>query len=273
MTGLERKQIATVIAKGFIESVEYQGVPTFAYRTTSGWTIDRDSVITSPEIPLTSKDTLHKVLDALKAAEVTAEGDGTVTLSLDDHNGNALRNAINLIWSKQKLLKKSFDWQADIVPESLVSAINAVPIDTLEEFADVVNDGIDKGLIVGDSNLDFDLTARTISFSFIKGTLGYEEVLAFITFCQKLSEQAKQQKFSSTKQKEAVNEKYSLRCFLLKLGFIGEDYKTERRILLQRLDGNPAFRTFEAQQEAENKRKQIKQQTYPNSGETKLHVQ
>ncbi|KLU65712.1 hypothetical protein DEAC_c23420 [Desulfosporosinus acididurans] len=253
-TGLERKQIITVIANEFIEDVEYQGAPTFAYRTTSGWTIDRDSVITSPELLLDYKDNLRKVLTALKTAGATAEGDGTVTLSLDGYNGNTLRNAINLIWCKQSLLKKSFDRRSDIVPESLVSAINAVPIETLEEFAEVVNNGIDQGTIVGDSNMDFDLADQTVSFSFMNATLEFE-ALAFITFCQKLSEQAKQQKFSSTKQKEAVNGKYAMRCFLLKLGFIGGQYAKERKCLLDRLDGNAAFRTIEAQQAAEAKRR------------------
>jgi hypothetical protein len=253
VTGLERKQIITVIANEFIEDVVYQGAPSFAYRTSSGWTIDRNSVITSPE--LNDKDNLRKVLAALKAAGATSEGDGTVTLSLDGHSGNTLRNAINLIYCKQSLLKKSFHRQSDFVPESLVSAINAVPIDELQEFAEVVNNGIEQGLIVGDSHLDFDLAEQTVSFSFMKASLEFDEVLAFITFCHKLSEQAKQQKFSSTKPREVTNERYSMRVFLLKLGFIGRDYAKERKCLLNRLEGNAAFRTPEAQQAAEAKRK------------------
>lgn len=254
VTGLERKQVIKVIADEVIEEVEYQGPPTFAYRT-AGWMIDRDRVVTTPEISTEDKATLEKVLNTLKTAGATAEGNGTTTLTLDGHNGNTLRNAINLIWSKQCLLKKSLDWPTDIVPESLVRTINAVPIDTLEEFAKVVNDGIEAGTIVGDSHLDIDLADQTVSFSFSNATLEFEEVLAFATFCQKLSEQAKQQKFSSTKQKEAVNDKYAMRCFLLKLGFIGADYKTERQVLLSKLDGNAAFRTPDAQQAAEAKRK------------------
>jgi hypothetical protein len=253
VTGLERKQIITVIANEFIEDVMYQGAPSFAYRTTSGWTIDRNSVITSPE--LNDKANLRKVLDALKAAGATTEGDGTVTLSLDGHSGNTLRNAINLIYCKQSLLKKSFNRQSDFVPESLVSAINAVPIDELQEFAEVVNNGIEQGLIVGDSKLDFDMAEQTVSFNFMNASLEVDEVLAFNTFCQKLSEQAKQQKFSSTKQRDITNECYAMRCFLLKLGFIGPEYKTERRVLLSRMSGNAAFRTPEAQQAAEAKRK------------------
>ena len=42
--------------------------------------------------------------------------------------------------------------------------------------------------------------------------------------------------------KEVENEKYAFRCFLLRLGFIGDDNKTARRILLQNLSGNSAFR-------------------------------
>lgn len=254
VTGLERKQIASVVGEAIGQDISYAGAPSFSYKA-GDWTIDRDSVITSPEIPLADKDSLRKVLAALKAAGATAEGDGTVTLPLDGHSGNTLRNAINLIYCKQSLLKKSFDRRSDIVPESLVSEINAVPIDDLQEFAEVVNNGIDQGSIVGDSNLDFDLAEQTVSFSFMNATLEFDEVLAFITFCHKLSEQAKLQKFSSTKQKEAVNEKYAMRCFLLKLGFITEEFKTERKVILQRLDGNAAFRTPEAQQAAEAKRK------------------
>ena len=43
-------------------------------------------------------------------------------------------------------------------------------------------------------------------------------------------------------EKEAENEKYAFRCFLLRLGFIGEQYKVERKILLQNLSGSAAFK-------------------------------
>ena len=46
----------------------------------------------------------------------------------------------------------------------------------------------------------------------------------------------------TAKEKEVDNEKYAFRCFLLRLGFIGEEYKTERKILLKNLSGSSAFR-------------------------------
>jgi magnesium-transporting ATPase (P-type) len=38
------------------------------------------------------------------------------------------------------------------------------------------------------------------------------------------------------------NDKYAFRCFLLRLGFIGDEYKIARNVLLRYLTGNSAFR-------------------------------
>lgn len=43
--------------------------------------------------------------------------------------------------------------------------------------------------------------------------------------------------------KDVDNEKYAFRCFLLRLGFIGADYKTDRKILLKNLTGSSAFKS------------------------------
>lgn len=51
-----------------------------------------------------------------------------------------------------------------------------------------------------------------------------------------------QQRVSRT-EKEVDNEKYAFRCFLLRLGFIGAEYKTERKILLSKLTGSSAFKS------------------------------
>ena len=48
------------------------------------------------------------------------------------------------------------------------------------------------------------------------------------------------------KERQVDNEKYAFRCFLLRLGFIGDDYKEDRRILLKNLEGSSAFKTGKA---------------------------
>jgi len=255
VTGLERKQVASVIADVIGEQTKYAGAPSFNYNI-GGWTIDKQGIVTTPEVGIAEEHvTLRMVLDALNNAGAKAEGNLTITLPMAEHTGNTLRNLVNLIWSKQNLIRKALDWQTSIVPESLVKVINDIPIDSLEEFARVVNNAIEAGQIEGDSDLDLDMADKIIRFSFFNASLDAEEVHAFGILCWQLNEQAMKQKFSSIKQKESANERYSMRCYLLKLGFIGEKYKAARKILLARLDGDSAFRTPEAKQVAEAKRK------------------
>lgn len=61
-------------------------------------------------------------------------------------------------------------------------------------------------------------------------------------FIDKLCEQAKKAKRCNAKEKEIVNEKYEFRCFLLRIGFLGSEYKYARKILLSRLEGSSAFK-------------------------------
>ena len=51
------------------------------------------------------------------------------------------------------------------------------------------------------------------------------------------------QKRITATEKPVDNEKYAFRCFLLRLGFIGNEYKTQRKILLRNLTGSSAFRS------------------------------
>lgn len=253
--GIERKVTAAVIAAALFTEASYNtGAPRYSYNA-GGWIVDREGIVTTPETPIEQKDSIRPVLEALKTAGATVEGNTTDTFSLDRHNGNTIRNTVNLIWSKQTLIQKSLGRHDAILPESLVTAINSVPIDTLEDFAKAVNDGIDSGEIQGESELDFDLAEKTISFSFANATLNTDEVLAFVTLCHQINEQAKQQKFSSIRQKETDNDKFSFRVWLIWLGFVGAAFATDRKVLLARLTGDAAFRTEQARLTAEQKRK------------------
>jgi len=244
VTGLERKQVAAIIAEALGEQVKYAGPTSFSYQVGS-WTINRNCLVTTPELATIEHELLRKVLDALKNARVLAKGDGTVTFSMDGHNGASLRNVVNLIWSKQNLLKKSFGRQDDILTADFVFAVKDVPIDTAEDFTSVINNARETGKIEGTGDLTFDIVNQTVSFGFLPDTLDCDEVIALITLCHKINEQAKLQKFSSTKQKVTGNDKYSLRVWLIRLGFVGSEYKMDRKILLSKLTGDGAFRIVE----------------------------
>ena len=240
VTGLERKRLAAVIAGALGVEVKYTGVPSFSYQV-AGWTINREGLLTSPEIPIANKENLWTLMNVIKAADASVEGNGTVTLSMKGYSGISLRNLVNLIGCKHTLIKKSLNRQQDIFPADFVLLVNSVPIETVDDFGKVINNAIDAGGLQEESNLDFDLVDKAIKFSFFNASLETDEVNAFITLCRKISEQAKQQKFTSTKQKEITNDRYAFRCFLLKLGFIGDTYKTDRKILLRELFGNAAY--------------------------------
>ena len=69
-----------------------------------------------------------------------------------------------------------------------------------------------------------------------------DAVTAYSHLIYALCEMAKNQNRITATEKEVENEKYAFRCFLLRLGFIGEQYKKERKILLQNLSGSAAFK-------------------------------
>lgn len=69
-----------------------------------------------------------------------------------------------------------------------------------------------------------------------------EEVKAYTHFIAALGKMSRDLKRISATEKEVDNEKYAFRCFLLRLGFIGNEYKAERKILLKNLSGNSSWK-------------------------------
>ena len=70
-----------------------------------------------------------------------------------------------------------------------------------------------------------------------------DEIAAYTQFISRLCDMARDTKRVSSKPTKTDNDKYAFRCFLLRLGFIGKEYKTARKILLRNLTGNSAFRS------------------------------
>lgn len=90
--------------------------------------------------------------------------------------------------------------------------------------------------------LEVVITQNQVSFSWFPLASEPDAVNAYTEFITKLCELAIKLKRVSLKDKEVENEKYAFRCFILRLGFIGDDSKVARRILLQNLSENSAFR-------------------------------
>ena len=99
------------------------------------------------------------------------------------------------------------------------------------------------------ADLPLEITDTKVSFPWFPATPTPDEMNAYDTFICKLCEMARNQKRVSAAEKHTDNEKYAFRCFLLRLGFIGAEYKTARKILLKNLSGSSAFRNGGAQHE------------------------
>ena len=82
-----------------------------------------------------------------------------------------------------------------------------------------------------------------VCFPWLRSDASPEEIRAFDRFICPLCEMARNAKRVTAKVHPNDNAKYAMRCFLLRLGFIGEEYKETRKILLRNLAGSSAFRS------------------------------
>ena len=86
------------------------------------------------------------------------------------------------------------------------------------------------------------ITGDRVCFPWFHGELDADHVKAYTHLIVQMCALAKNSKRISAKEKPTDNDRYAFRCFLLRLGFIGDDYKRMRKILLKKLEGSSAFR-------------------------------
>lgn len=94
---------------------------------------------------------------------------------------------------------------------------------------------------LGITDITFTTTDEIIRFAWFENVT-LEEAHTYTLFISKFCELARQLKRVTGKERSVPNEKYAFRCFLLRLGFMGKEYKADRKILLQKLEGSAAFR-------------------------------
>ena len=162
---------------------------------------------------------LEKILDSAEKETTTVE----ITIPLEGHSENTLKTLINMIYSKQTLIKQSFQLDKNLVEKETVEKLNAT--ETIEEFKDNL---VSQNIKIDDENIIF--------------TINTDLVRAATLFFGLLNEKSKELKYASSKPTETDNEKYAFRTWLMRLGMIGDEYKETRKELLQNLNGNSAFR-------------------------------
>lgn len=220
---MDRKEIVKTLSKHFDIKSKYLGAPSFAYKV-GEFTVDREGRIISKA---GEEVELEIILNSV--AETTDDiANIEISFPLEGHDGQSLKNLLNVIYSRQPLIKKAFDLGENIVEEELINKLNEADVKTLEDFLEFPNKENLKGMSFDDEK---------ITFNFVK-----DEVKASMEFLSLLINKAKELKYASAKVVNTDNEKYAFRTWLMRLGMIGDEYKTTRKILLQPLSGNGAFR-------------------------------
>ena len=213
VTGSERKRLVQTISKSCGEGSRYLGAPSMAYEV-GPFTVSRDGTLEFSDS--TDSEIVEKLYDDIAAAgfdferpeQPANEGEPagfglSVILPAESLDEDAMRNLEALLAAKGGLIKKA----------------------------------------LGADELSIDRNEKMVSFPwFSERMLTTEEARTYTHFISALCEMARNQKRITAKEKEIDNEKYTFRCFLLRLGFIGAEFKAERKILLKNLAGSSAFK-------------------------------
>ena len=208
-TGAERKRLVQTISNWLGCDAKYLGVPSCAYRV-DYFTIEKNGSLTFDDSA--DSEVIERLLQ-----HIYDEGfDIDQSHTEDEDEPTAI--CISM-------------------PRSLFTDSN---LENLKAIVAAKGNLIKKAL--GTDELPIEVTDTKVSFPWFPAIPTPDEMKAYDTFICKLCEMARNQKRVSAKEKATDNEKYAFRCFLLRLGFIGAEYKTERKILLRNLTGSSAFR-------------------------------
>lgn len=83
---------------------------------------------------------------------------------------------------------------------------------------------------------------NVISFPWFEKMPAADECKAYTAFIASLCQMSIKQKRINSTEKPIANDKYAFRCFLLRLGFVGDAHKATRKVLLKNLTGSSAFK-------------------------------
>lgn len=194
---------------------------------------------------------------------------------VSQHNGVTLRNLVNLLYSRGKLIGKATGGHFH-VEEGLVENLK----DDSCTFAimNFINAVSDYEAEHGAALEGLKITTEKVIFTGFPTAPDHEHLTAFAQLAVLMNQQAISQKRIQAKDVNDENEKYALRTWLLRLGMNGPDFKETRKILMENLSGHAAFRTDEeaqkflarekAKRDALKAAKQAAQEGSASAGET-----
>lgn len=214
VTGAERKRLAGTISEILNVPMKYLGAPGFGYEV-GGYTVEKDGTVNGER-----SDTL---LDALTERGFAFEADTEIPIAKEPEK----------IETPEKPDRLVIEVPADgFTPEKL---------DNLAKL--VASKAALIKTAIGTDDLAIISTGETLRFPWFSGGLDGDTVSAYTQFIAALCKTAKEKKRVTAKvPDEFENPRFTMRVWLIGLGMVGDDYKLARKLLLQNLTGNAAWR-------------------------------
>ncbi len=218
---VDRRALVAAVGEQLGIRPQYLGPPTFAYRIGS-CTISKDGMLDSGDMDETEVSTLVAALKerGFIPSEESNDSESLAVISIDypdtDISDATLDNIRKLVAGKATLIRMALG-------SNLAEGAEALPVTR------------ENGMI---------------RFPWLRFGIEADAIAAWSMFVSALCETAKRQKRVNLKEKvmeENSSPKFLFRCFLLKLGFIGDDTKEARRILLAGLSGNGSYAKHQGQ--------------------------
>lgn len=247
VTGAQRKSLVGAISQELNTPTRYLGMPTAAYEV-GEYTIDKTGTVTGPD----NRELVADLQGLHSFVPISEEYDTPLpempeTPAFEDLRMTE-REELGLGRERREDYQGENGMQASDVPDFLAielpkDGFTEANISNLEKLVESKASLIKNAL--GADCLTIEQTEDTLRFPWFRFGISPEEINAYSRFISALCTMAKEQKRITAKEKPVDNEKYAFRCFLLRLGFIGEDCKAERKILLSKLSGNGSFKSGE----------------------------
>lgn len=220
VTGARRKELVKVIADTTGAKAEYKFMPTCSYEI-DYFTVTKDGTLLFDD--RADSEEVEQVLEAIAAAGFDCEpqdGGETQAEKASETEENAP--------------------QGESTGLTVVIPLDKVSVGNLTNLLDSKGTLIKKAL--GIEDIRFEIRDDRVAFPWFEELPDADSVKAYTHLIAALCKLSKEQSRVNATEKDVTNEKYAFRCFLLRLGFIGSEYKAERKILLKNLSGNSSWK-------------------------------
>ena len=253
----ERKAMVGIVGKVLEMKPTYCGAPSFSYKV-GAFEITKDGSLCFDDA--TDEAMVARVHTALREAGFMSEGGENEASCADTGADDPIQTGASV--EEPTAVETEADEQIQMETSEEPAPTEEAMAESGEDslsislprslFTEVALQNLDalllsKGRLIRHAfdiwEATYTLTGDRITFAWLHGTITDETAKAYAEFISKLCQMARTQKRVTAKEKIVDNEKYAFRCFLLRLGMIGNAYKESRKILLQNLTGSSAFKS------------------------------